>query len=75
MEFKELLGENVYDEVWDKSHDVVHTGMMLSDIYDSVPSELDCFIEVLELHMFPEDKKDEILEWLERQEARRDLTH
>lgn len=62
------FGNDVYDRIWNLSDDAIHTSFLLSDIYDNVPPEIDCYVEVLELHGFPPEKREAVLEWLNREE-------
>ena len=64
MSVRSRIGNSAYNHVWDSVDDAIGTSRKLSDIYDGVPPELDCYIDVLELHVFPSDKREVILKWL-----------
>ena len=73
-DFRYRLGNKTYERLWNIADDVIGRIELLSEVYDNVPEELqDVDISVLELHIFPEDKKEEVLEWLNRSKKGRGL--
>lgn len=64
--FEKILGESAYNRAWDFSDDVIVSTKKLSEIYNDVPPELDVFIHTMELHIFPDDMRKEVLEFLNR---------
>lgn len=62
------IRNNLVRRLWKKSDDAIHTTIMLSEIYDNVPKELDILVRVDEFHSFKCDgaKRKKVLEWLNR---------
>lgn len=66
--FSGRFGKKTADLIWNKSDDAILTSRRLSEIYNGVPPDLDCHVRVLELHIFPTEKREEVLKWLNRNE-------
>ena len=50
------------------SDDYVYCYRRLSEIYDDVSKEVDCMVRVIEFHFFPDNKKEVILKWLNKED-------
>lgn len=65
---KNMLGELLYNEVWEKSHDAIERTVTLGELYNNVPEELkNKRVRVLELHSFEPEDKEAIVTWLNRE--------
>ena len=54
--------------IWEKSDDGIRSTMMLSEIYDNVPKEIDIPVNVLELHVYACAKKTlkKVYSWMKK---------
>jgi len=70
--FVKLAGQEVYDKMWEVSDDAIGTTTRFGDLYNNVPDDLkDVMVTVAEFHMFPDDKREAMLTWLNRKDANR----
>lgn len=51
----------------DSADDYIISSYMLSELYDEVPKDIDATVFTVEIHVFPEEKQKEIIEWLNRE--------
>lgn len=64
---QKVLGENNYNKIWKKSHDVIERVVTLDELYENVPKHLKGkTVVVQESHFFSKKDKNEILAWLNR---------
>lgn len=64
--FKEILGSKVYEKVWKEADDVVESERNLGILYEDVPKDLENIpIQVMEIHIFPEQHKERIKAYLD----------
>lgn len=62
---RKLLGDEIIKKIWDGSDDVISETMMMSDIYDNVPTSVDCSVNVFSIHSYPDSKREKALKWLD----------
>lgn len=68
-DFNDRMGKEVVDKFWAASDDAIGTLRDFGLLYDNVPKHLkNVQITVMEFHIFPEDKKEELLAWLNRED-------
>jgi len=66
-DFYDIFGEKPINKLCELCDDYIWSMHYLGDLYENVPENLKSVaVSVLEIHLFPEDKKAEVLAWLNK---------
>jgi hypothetical protein len=64
-----VVGKKRLKRVWKKADDCIQTTRLLSDMYSDVPPDVDCPVEILEIHVFDKADRKKALAWLDRRDS------
>jgi len=71
-DFNDTVGKDTMERMWAGCDDAIETYVKFDTLYNDVPEEFkDVDVAVAEFHMFPDDKREAILKWLNRKGANR----